>query len=177
MNELDIIREQLRGERNRVIEVAVACAAADATPPLLEVAIDYLVFVLTRFEERDQLLAEQYRARLTAGTPLRREMDEAVCRQGTSHEAIQKLETEFGCKADVAAEGARSGWSRFGQFLEGPWRERRDAIDAFLQRNGSVTDWRAISLVDADSILEERALHARVEPHLPGAKPRVPEAP
>jgi hypothetical protein len=160
MNELDLIRSQLRTERNRVIEVALACAAAGATDTFRQMGLDYLVFVLTRFEERDQMLAEQYRARLSASDPQRREVDEIMSRSGTSREALAKLEAALGGGASDKSSAER--WSAFGQFFEGPWRLRREAIDALQERNPRVADWRAVSFVDADSILEERTRFARL---------------
>jgi len=122
--------------------------------------VDYLVFVLTRFEERDQMLAEQYRSRLAPSDPARREADEILSRPGTSREALATLEAALGSGQD-GATGPQL-WIAFAQFVEGPWRSRRDAIDALLERNTRVADWRAVSFVDADSIVEERARYARV---------------
>jgi hypothetical protein len=166
MNELDLIRGQLRAERNRVIEVALACAAAGATDGFRQSALDYLVFVLTRFEERDQMLAEQYRARLPPSDPIRREVDEIMSRPGTSREALAKLEAALGGPTD----GARAErWRAFALFFEGSWRARRDAIDGLQESNLRVADWRAVSFVDADSILEERTRYARVQSSLTNA--------
>lgn len=163
MNELELIRNQLRAERERVTEVALACAAPEATEAFRGVCVDYLVFVLTRFEERDQMLAEQYRARLSPSDPARRPLDEIIARAGTSREALAKLETAL-----KAGSGSASNphWSEFGKFFAGPWRARRDAIDALQERNVRVAEWRAVSFVDADSILEERTRYARVQPNL-----------
>jgi hypothetical protein len=160
MNELDLIRRQLHSERSRVREVALASTAPGATTALRQPAVDYLVFVLTRFEERDQMLAEQYRSRLAPSDPARREADEILSRPGTSREALATLEAALGSGQD-AATGPQL-WIAFAQFVEGPWRSRRDAIDALLERNTRVADWRAVSFVDADSIVEERARYARV---------------
>ena len=160
MNELDLIRRQLRSERSRVIEVALACAAPDASPPLRQAALDYLVFVLTRFEERDQRLIEQYRGGFAASDPVQREADEILSRSGTSREVLTRLEAALGSATDGAMDTRL--WGAFAQFVDGPWRSRRDAIDALLERNTRVADWRAVSFVDADSFLEERARYARV---------------
>jgi hypothetical protein len=40
---------------------------------------------------------------------------------------------------------------------------RRDAIDSLQQAHLRVTDWRAVSFVDADSIVEERTRYSRVQ--------------
>jgi hypothetical protein len=163
MNELDLIRNQLRSERNRVTEVALACAARGAPPQLRQRSLDYLIFVLTRFEERDQRLAEQYRAR--GSDPLRPEAEQILARAGTSREALSKLEAALRSTAGDAQVGdGPERWVAFGQFFEGPWLSRRDAIDALLERNVRVADWRAVCFVDADSIMEERARYARLQP-------------
>ena len=164
MNELELIRNQLRAERSRAIEVAAAVAAAQAyrnvppadgdasaasaAPPpandLRAAAIDYLVFVLTRFEERDQLLLERSPSLSLSGM------------RGASREALSRLEIALGSEAPQP-------WGDFLAFIDGPWRARRDAFDSVLEGNTRVPDWRAVSFVDADSILDERARYARVQ--------------
>lgn len=171
MNELELIRNQLRAERTHVIEVARACAAPGTTEAFRQACVEYLVFVLTRFEERDQMLAEQYRARpAPTDNPRRHELDEILSRPGTSREALTKLEAALHGEGTSAGSGL---WSEFGRFFEGPWRARRDAVDALRERNARVADWRAISFVDADSIVEERTRYARIQPSLAG----VPDGP
>ena len=164
MNELELIRNQLRTERIRVTDIAHACAAPGASAGLREAAVDYLVFVLTRFDERDQRLAEHYQAQPSASGSQRQELDRLMCQSGTSREALGKLEAAL-AEPDDSARAQR--WSAFGQFSEGPWRERREAIDALQQRSLHIADWRAVSFVDADSIVEERTRYARVEAQLP----------
>ena len=69
MNELEIIRSQLAVEQSHAAEVAIACAAAsestgavaapqEAIALFRETCVSYLVWVLARFEERDQTLSE-----------------------------------------------------------------------------------------------------------------------
>jgi hypothetical protein len=157
MNELELIRSQLCAERERVGDVARACAAAGATEELRQAAVEYLVFVLTRFDERDQRLAEQSSTQPSS-------LDQIISRDGTSRAALAKL------AAATAGDGAKAdGWGAFAEFCDGPWRLRRDAIDAIQQTNLRIADWRAVCFVDADSILEERARYARVQAKLPRA--------
>jgi len=40
-------------------------------------------------------------------------------------------------------------------------------LEALLARNVPVTEWRAVSRIDADSIFAERARYARVKAALP----------
>ncbi len=162
MNELELIRNQLRAERTRVTRVALACASPQATAAFRQSCVEYLVFVLTRFEERDQMLADQYRARSAPSDPTRRQLEEIMSRSGTSREALAKLEVAL---KDSGPTSNRH-WSDFGGFFVGPWRTRRDALDALQEHNSRVADWRAVSFVDADSIMEERTRYARVEPDL-----------
>lgn len=157
MNELELVRTQLRTERTRVADIASACAAPGASAALREAAVDYLVFVLTRFHERDQRLAEHYRAQSSAAGQL-------VSQGGTSREALEKLEAAL---ADPGDTGKAQRWSALGQFLAGPWGERRATIDVLQQKSLRIADWRTVSCVDADSIVEERTRYARVEAQLP----------
>jgi hypothetical protein len=155
VNELELIRSQLRTEAERVSDVARACAAAGATEGLRQVGVEYLVFVLTRFDARDQRLAEQSSVQPSS-------LERIISLGGTSREALAKL------AAATAGEGAKSDrWSAFAEFCDGPWRFRRDAIDALHQQtNLRIAAWRAVSCVDADSILEERTRYARVQARL-----------
>jgi hypothetical protein len=148
MNELELIRNQLRAERSRAIEVAAIVATAHAAGAsgfaLRQAAVDYLVLILTRFEERDQLLLERSPSVSLSGMP------------GASREALSRLEIALGGEAPQP-------WGDFLAFIDGPWRARRDAFDSVLEGNTRVPDWRAVSFVDADSILDERARYARVQ--------------
>jgi hypothetical protein len=170
VNELELIRNQLRAERMRVTEIALACASPGATEAFRQSCVEYLVFVLTRFEERDQMLAEQYRARLAPSDPTRGPLDAILSRTGTSREALAKLEAALKTGSSSASD---EQWREFGAFFEGPWCARRDALDALQERNVRVADWRAVSFVDADSIMEERSRYARVQPNAPAATPSV----
>ena len=69
MNEIEIIRSQLAIEQSHAAEVAHACAAvlgltrepaidAESAASFREACVSYLVWVLARFEERDQTLSE-----------------------------------------------------------------------------------------------------------------------
>jgi hypothetical protein len=132
---------------------------------LRQACVDYLVFVLTRFEERDQMLADLVRARFAESDATRKALLDALGRPGTSREALAKLEAALGSTSPPPRREPPNVASAadFAAYFEGPWRIRRDAIDSLQEAHLRVTDWRAVSFVDADSIMEERARYARVQ--------------
>jgi hypothetical protein len=179
MNEIQLIRAQLDLERSHASAVAAVCGATlgCATPASLasgtpletfrQACVDYLVCILAWFEERDRRLAElinQYGPEHAT----RDALDATLARRGRSREALEKLEAAFAAAPDTAAAaGARPAWVEFAQFFSGIWSTRRDALDALLSANSRASDWRHMSGVDADTILEERSRYARVTETLP----------
>jgi hypothetical protein len=179
MNEVQLIRAQLDLERSHAGAVAAVCGTTlgRATPASLasgtpletfrQACVDYLVCILAWFEERDRRLAElinQYGPEHAT----RDALDATLARRGRSREALEKLEAAFAAVADTAAAaGARPAWVEFAQFFSGTWSTRRDALDALLSANSRASDWRHMSGVDADTILEERSRYARVTETLP----------
>jgi len=176
MNEIQLIRKQLAGERQHASAVANACAtalagvAADAVTsgsPLAEfreACVDYLVCVLAWFEERDQRLADLLRARLKPEDLVRHTLEEVLACRGRSREALEKLEAAV---AGVGAARGRDGWQEFVQYFASVWSARRDALDALVAADSRPADWRAVAGIDADSILEERRRYALVCARLP----------
>src|SRR5487761_694891 len=139
MNELEIIRSQLGAEQSHAAEVANACAAvlgatgttlapSEAIALFREACVSYLVWVLARFEERDQTLSELLAARQSmmegAGGAGGRQLGALIPRAGTSREALSRLETAF---AGGDADGARTHWQEFARFFETAWAPRRAA--------------------------------------------------
>ena len=177
MNESEIIRGQLATERIHAAQVANACVAAfgaerevaaEAPAAFREAGVSYLVWVLSRFEQRDQLLAELIE-RSGSGAGEREgtvppELGELAARDGTSRQALTRLENAL---AAAAPETARAGWQAFGQFFDTLWCERREAIERHLARLPRIASARAVCAIDADSILEERTRYAQVAAHLP----------
>lgn len=178
MNELEIIRSQLAVEQAHAAEVVDACAAVfgrtDPVPPpseattlFREASVSYLVWVLARFEERDQTLSELLAARQAAGgtaAASARQLASIVSRSGTSREALSRLEAALGAGESPAA---RAGWQEFGRFFNSAWAPRRAALEAALVEHLGVADWRAVGAIDADSILAERNRFGRVAAQLP----------
>jgi hypothetical protein len=179
MNEIEIIRSQLAVEQSHAAEVANACAAVfgtvattplpdPATAPFREAGVSYLVWVLARFEERDQTLSELLAARAspadTAAAARTREIGALLASSGRSREALSRLESAL---AAGEPEAARARWREFARFFNSAWTPRRAALEAALAAHASVADWRAVCAIDADSILDERRRHARVLAELP----------
>jgi hypothetical protein len=155
MNEVQLIRAQLTLERQHATEVARALAELVAVESFRPIAVDYLAWVLSRFEERDQVFHDLLRSRFAAEDPNRRAAENALALPGSSREALTKLES--------ALRGTNAGtWQEFLHFFTGTWSTRRDEIDRLFERQAKVTDWRTVSDIDADSIVDERGRHARV---------------
>lgn len=177
MNEVELIRAQLLAERTHAAAVAHACVAAldcarpedaERTREFRDTCVSYLVWVLTRFEQRDQLLAERLQtfSLPSAGshtdappTGLMR----AAAQSGTSREALLKLESAL----EAPAQSTRTAWQAFALFFQSAWSERRGAIERQLTQLPGIAGLRAVCAVDADSILEERNRYARVSGLLP----------
>jgi hypothetical protein len=176
MNEVELIRRQLGVERQHAADVARACANAlvaagsegpDRLTPLeafRQASVDYLVWILSRFEEREQVFHDLLRSRLAADDPTRRAVESAFALPGTSREALAKLETALG--ATGGTETA-TRWTEFLRFFSSAWSARRDEIDRLFERQAKITDWRTVSDIDADSIVDERNRYARVKATMP----------
>jgi hypothetical protein len=180
MNEVQLIRAQLSLERQHAAEVVRACADAlagagpkgaerqAAVAAFRQAGVEYLAWILSRFEERDQVFHDLLRKRFAAEDPDRRAVEAALALPGSSREALTKLETALGGASD-------SAWVDFLRFFSGAWSARRDEIDRLFERQAKVADWRTVSDIDADSIVDERGRYARVKATLP-AGTEIPTA-
>lgn len=178
MNELDIIRSQLAVEQAHAAEVANASAApfgqseapsvSAATALFREACVSYLVWVLARFEERDQTLTELLASRQStpngAVPASARALGSLIARPGTSREALSRLETAL---AAGESPSARAAWQEFARFFNSAWAPRRAALEGALAQHLGVADWRTVCAIDADSIFDERNRYARVVAQLP----------
>jgi hypothetical protein len=137
MNEIQIIQQQLATERLHFSEVANACA----------VALDS--------------------GSLTAGGEFA-----TACADYFAF-AITRLPGIASGRAALKLEAARSdgsaaeGWREFLSVLRDEAGKHFAAVDSLLARNLLVTEWRAVSKIDADSIFAERARYDRVKSTLP----------
>jgi hypothetical protein len=179
MNELEIIRSQLAVEQSHAAEVANACATVfestgavaapqEAIALFREACVSYLVWVLARFEERDQTLSELLASRQTAtngaGAASARHLASLITRSGTSREALSRLESALAAGESPAA---RSSWQEFARFFNSAWTARRATLEGALAEHLGIADWRAVCAIDADSILDERKRFARVVAQAP----------
>jgi hypothetical protein len=177
MNELEIIRSQLAVEQAHAAEVVDACAAvfgrtdpppSQASALFREASVGYLVWVLARFEERDQTLSELLASRQPAANGSAaasvQHLASLVGRAGTSREALARLEAALGAGETLAA---RAAWQEFGRFFNAAWVPRRAALEGALAEHLDVADWRAVCAIDADSILDERNRFGRIAAQLP----------
>ncbi len=173
MNEVELIRAQLALERQHAFDVSRALSSAgsssdglDSLQAFRQASVDYLVWILSRFEEREQTFHDLLRGRPGADDSERRAVENALAMPGTSREALTKLEAALGTRTGPDAERA-GRWAEFQRFFAGPWSARRDAVDKLFTQQAKVTDWRAVSGIDADSIFDERNRYARVRSVLP----------
>lgn len=174
MNEVELIRAQLSLERQHTFDVARALSAAgsrnsaslDSWQSFRQGSVDYLVWILSRFEEREQTFRDLLRSRAGDDDSVRRAVESALELPGTSREALMKLEAALGSGSRTEVE--RVGrWTDFEQFMAGVWSARRDQLDKLFAQQARVTDWRAVSGIDADSIFDERNRYAKVRAALP----------
>ena len=177
MNEVELIRRQLGVERQHAADVSRACAnglaAAGSQGPdrlasleaFRQASVEYLVWILSRFEEREQVFHDLLRSRLPADDLDRRAVESALALEGTSREALAKLETALSSAG--ASDSTATGWTGFLRFFSGAWSARRDEIDRLFERQAKITDWRTVSDIDADSIVDERNRYARVKATTP----------
>ena len=177
MNEIEIIRSQLVVEQCHAAEVANACATVfgspntaaspEATTLFREASVSYLVWVLARFEERDQTLSE---------LPAARPLASLLTRSGTGREALARLESAL---AAGESAGASAGWREFGRFFNSAWVPRRAALAGALAEHLPVEDLRTVCAIDADSMLDERQRYTRVVAQVPAGIElrRAPGAP
>jgi hypothetical protein len=169
MNEVELIRNQLTGERQRAGAV-VAAIAVDPAPAraFRQACVDYLASVLARFEERDQRIAELLRAGVPAADATRRALEEALAQPGRSRDTLERLAAAVAATGEQASRAARESWQEFARYFESRWCARRDRIDSLFAPHARVSDWRVVAGIDADSILDERQRYARVRAHLAG---------
>ncbi len=142
MNEIQIIQKQLATERAHFEEVAQACAA----PPGVDGA--------------DAAAANAAGARGSNA-------DGSFAAACADYFAFAV--TRFDTPRAQQLVGQLAGGPRpeFLQAFTEASRQHFERLDAMLSRNLPVTEWRAVSRIDADSIFAERTLYSRVKATIP----------
>ena len=127
MNEIELIRTQLSAERQHATAVAWACVSALAAAPAAVMTsiepfraagIEYLAWILARFEVREQVFHDLIRKRLAAADPHRQAVEAALGSPGSNREALAKLEAALGASADAHTAALR--WGEFLNFFSRP---------------------------------------------------------
>lgn len=177
MNELEFIRQQVSTERSHMAAVRSACAAALAQQAdagrdadFLLACVDYLVFIVGRFNSQDQAHCDRLRARVPAADVRSHAViDDLAQTLAASRKAIEALAVAGRARASGSGDelalvaALRSYLSFYASVLA----SRRHVIQHLFEVHYGIADWRATSAVDADAILEERARYGRVAERLP----------
>ena len=134
-------------------------------------AARYLVFIVQRFNAQDSIHCEQLRPRISAADhPARQALEDLTQTLQRSALAIATLQAAL--QASLAAPSGASdtlrvACTRYLEFYRTELATRQNSLYPLLEQHYGAADWRRASLVDADSILEERALYAAVRALLP----------
>jgi hypothetical protein len=76
--------------------------------------------------------------------------------------AVTRLAWSSGARAP-SADAAEDRWREFLRAFNDQAAKHFGSLDALLTRNLPVSEWRALSKIDADSIFTERAYYGRVK--------------
>jgi hypothetical protein len=144
MNESQIIQKQLATERAHFAEVAQACAA---------------------WLGAGGRSAGGHRAddASTGGSSA----DDTFVAACADYFAFAVTRFDATKARQLAAQLAGGPRPEFLQAFTEASRQHFERLDAMLSRNLPVTDWRAVSRIDADSIFAERTLYSRVKATIP----------
>jgi hypothetical protein len=176
MNEVEYLRSQVRLERSHLREVRAALSARLAAVraddeldgPALATA-PYLLYALRRLEEQDGRHCSRLRAHIDQkpearpGEHARVGAALAELKQALQelHQARQRFESAYQERTERRLDA--SGWveacREFDAWYESRLAPRRHALGDWLDAYYTLADWRSTSLVDAESVLEERRLH------------------
>lgn len=192
MNEIEFIVRQIDAEQRRLEEMLTACSAAlreastkaslgsgmrlqaaggrDAPDEPYLACADYFVHTARRAVARDRAHCEALAAIVPPDDRDGQELLDKLRRSVQSgQEALAALEHALNERraGRLSPDDFLARCARCVQGLEAMCRERPAGLYERLQRHYTVADWRRTSLVDADSILAERELHARALARLP----------
>jgi hypothetical protein len=165
MNELDFLRAQVAREQDRMLGLLEAAPAlTDATTAVAATAA-YLRWTIGRALDRDRAHAHRLEARTLPGDAATIDALAALRagfaeRQRALDELEAALSRQAAGDADASAvlASAIHQAARVHDGLRQHWR----ALEPAMLRHYLIEDWRFTTRIDADGILEERALHAAV---------------
>lgn len=177
MNEIEFLHQQVSLERRHMSEVKNACEAAieagfneDTLNEFCGLCGEYLVFIVDRFNAQDGAHVQLLRPRLgpeeAMFLPVLDDLEAALA---ANRAAIEQLR--------VAIEARHSGHSsaadmilavkNYIDFYNKTLRKQQPALGPLFARHYTLADWRAASIVTADSILEERSRYTAITAALP----------
>ena len=155
MNELDFLRAQVAREHERLLEIMASARSTAAAA--------YLGFAIRRSLARDRAHAARLETRVVPGDAAAMEAIAAL-RASFADRDRALVDLEHASAETLGSDGGSAG--RLAQAIDAAARAHEgiarhwQALEPALVRHYVIEDWRATSRVDADSILEERALHA-----------------
>lgn len=186
MDELSFIREQVRTERRHMAEVrsaleaalahdAAQTAAASSAHDFILATARYLVFAVQRFNAQDQKHCEQLRPRLgdaagaatSAATKALDDLTQTLARSRNTIAALQVAVTSAATADPQSSASLRSACASYLDFYKSELLTQTGSLSPLLEQHYSAADWRRASMVDAESILEERDLYDAVRSALP----------
>ncbi len=182
MNEQDFIRQQVQLERAHMGATRAALAKAldgqyptEILEPFARAAARYLVFVVRRFNRQDlehcAILLPLVPASDTADHEALADLTKTLQLSGTAIEALAS-------RLDAPLPDLLAACVDYNQFYTTVLMARRHATYHLFEQHYDIESWRRASFVDADSILEERALYAEANRLLPtGVELRSPGRP
>ncbi|MBS0364782.1 MAG: hypothetical protein JSR67_03035 [Proteobacteria bacterium] len=156
MDEIQLLRGQIAGERQRTGSVAAALqrklrlnALDDGAAPW----IAYLSAALASFAARDKRLA----ALLQQWPPGRGGADtlRAALAQPPGSGQLRKRFTPLAALPLTGADNCAT-WNDLLEQIAGAWQQRGAQLESGLAAHARVMEWRAWSGIDADSIMAER---------------------
>jgi hypothetical protein len=175
VNDLEFIREQVRTERRHMAEVRQALGQAleaDIDVGRLEafcrVATQYLIFVVQRFNQQDGIHCDQLRPKVPADdTVMLNTLAQLVQTLARNRAAILKLAQALQLASTTQSSTLPAACRTYLEFYRSELATQRNSLYPLMEQHYSHADWRRASLVDADSILEERERYQAVRQSLP----------
>lgn len=155
MNELDFLRAQVAREHGNLLAILES--------PRTGASAAYLLFAIRRALSRDRAHAARLETRILPGDAAAIEAIAAL-RSG-----FAERERSLAALEDALAPRLPEESGQIGRLVaaidaaaqaHGGLAERWAALEPTLLHHYLIEDWRSTTLIDADSVLEERTLHA-----------------